>query len=839
MSRTGSFGRQPRAAPSLSATIVALAREEEAQRDQNIINAWQKGGEFEGKKVTDELILGYWRDRLKGISKDDPLYDTYRNAILQYEYAIAESKMTARYAMIANPSSGDDMRMVSFYLGWAKKIPKDSELYRVLQRDAGQYLRRAKANAAANAARIKEELYQKQQNETLRRTRASDYLNDVILRMAQGPAPGLGLEPVVGTRGSGSQISNMLLDDPGMLERIIRSITPGYEGPTWIEGTPANPAVLYHDYVTNRDVTGVDVYEHLAKIDPDFITKSNGRIDFGYIEETHRDALAAKREAMRRARRTGHVTDAANLRKSAEEQTTRYFVLASVPTLSKYATQYEEHIETLKDASPEEEIREMDDWSAFLRTLANDPSIRDNYNLRDRLLGEAERAAGTPTVAEDLFGASSGDVSTGTNAVAAKGYDRDMQDVADVAAGKKEWAVGVEKNGIFYPDATGTKIRAVDAGVASSRGVHSAVGVSVPGYTGLVYVQAAKVTGVATNPLTGELVPSGDATLGWVYNVPDVNGEWGKLYDIGTYGNDPIYTFDPPGSDNPNVKHIPADDGGVMIDFGAMVAPYVTGQVSVTVGKHEDLGIDVTSDSNGKITVSLLPQAALAIANAPRIAAGFDVMTDFFSPVLAVEAQRPGALQGSVFDDKLRKTLDAEAHLKAGYRYDPKTGEFLLPDTADAPVVEQRYLAFLRQINSFSELLPGFREKDSTLLGQPQWFPRDETRKGLFSDMVVGTAFDALKYAFKAGTNQLAPPPLPGRTPTPSIKTPLLPIPAQAGSPTIIVPPVQPSTAPTLAQTLQTTNPLPANIWSQLNTNPVSTSKKSPFTVGTPDRRII
>ena len=118
MARTGRFGRSPRQANSLTSTLVAIAREYQNQRAQNIMDAWQKGGTFEGKKATDEVVLAFWRDKAAGVSKDDPLYDTYHNAQTQLDYTIHESKMTAQYAQ----HKVSDGAMVSFYLNWASAV---------------------------------------------------------------------------------------------------------------------------------------------------------------------------------------------------------------------------------------------------------------------------------------------------------------------------------------------------------------------------------------------------------------------------------------------------------------------------------------------------------------------------------------------------------------------------------------------------------------------------------------------------------------------------------------------------------------------------------------------
>ena len=72
MARGGNFGRVPRAAPSLTNLLVSIAREMQSARDKNIMDAWKGGGLFEGKEVTDEMVLDHWKKRMDGVSPDDP-----------------------------------------------------------------------------------------------------------------------------------------------------------------------------------------------------------------------------------------------------------------------------------------------------------------------------------------------------------------------------------------------------------------------------------------------------------------------------------------------------------------------------------------------------------------------------------------------------------------------------------------------------------------------------------------------------------------------------------------------------------------------------------------------
>src|SRR5690242_19216565 len=91
-SRRGSFGLQPRVVPNVTSQIVALAREYVAKRDSLIMDAWRNGGTFEGKKVTDDQVLAYWKEREKGLDQGDPDYEQAKDNIMQLQYGIAQSK---------------------------------------------------------------------------------------------------------------------------------------------------------------------------------------------------------------------------------------------------------------------------------------------------------------------------------------------------------------------------------------------------------------------------------------------------------------------------------------------------------------------------------------------------------------------------------------------------------------------------------------------------------------------------------------------------------------------------------------------------------------------------
>jgi len=153
MARRGRFGRLPRATPSMTNTILAIAREMQAAQDRNIMDAWKNGGIFEGKPATDETVLAYWRARMADLDPQDPQYDTYKNTVLQLEYGIEQSKQDLLYTQ----GKLSDSQYAQFFINWSRKVPRDSEFWRVLQKDAAQLMERARASGAAAGKRRKTE----------------------------------------------------------------------------------------------------------------------------------------------------------------------------------------------------------------------------------------------------------------------------------------------------------------------------------------------------------------------------------------------------------------------------------------------------------------------------------------------------------------------------------------------------------------------------------------------------------------------------------------------------------------------------------------------------------
>jgi len=118
-----------------------MAREYQNMRDQNIVNAWNEGGKFEGQAVTDDMLIAHLKERRANVSPDDPLYDQYDQRVTEYTWAVKNSKQELLYA----EGKVGDAAMSRFYKQAAGALPKDSEAWRNMMKLAAQYADRAAA----------------------------------------------------------------------------------------------------------------------------------------------------------------------------------------------------------------------------------------------------------------------------------------------------------------------------------------------------------------------------------------------------------------------------------------------------------------------------------------------------------------------------------------------------------------------------------------------------------------------------------------------------------------------------------------------------------------------
>lgn len=702
MARTGRFGRLPRSQPSLTATLIAIAREMQAQRDENIMNAWQKGGMFGGQKVTDDRILAYWRERLDGISKDDPLYDTYRNAIQQYQYAISESKMTAKYAMIARPSAADDRAMAQFYLNWAKKVPKDSEFYRVLQRDAGQFLRSAASKRAAAQRDNSERAYRTRLAAIEKKhERAGQLALTVVTMLAQRGVGGrdavLGEQPLghFSEIAGRTNIADLQLPAVDEMMSHLASVNMtefvGRPGPfgSGEKRTVGNPSVLYHDEAGNP-VTGADIIAMLKGADPTF----DGTLDIASVQRMIAEQKQGLQQRIDLARKTGHITDMHSLETQLARVNEYGNEIAAWPVLEVYQEYKMELDRVMLDSTllPAAKVAAIDRIRTNIGNLADDPRIAADDHLRSQLRGEAEGAAGTLTVSEDMEGLRNG-FQTGMDP--ANNEVMNINAIRDLLAEQIELtrnpAAGyVMTQGDYVPDGKGGQRfqpspggQAVGAALLTDvynlPGAGPAVTVMVPngdggGATPMVMVPAPVFATARKADGTNINITNQNPVATFIkFNV---NGQQVTVYGLTDQATGQVrWTNDPPW-DATRVKS-QEGPGGITLDLTAVVPTQdTTGPTGGDLGNgFLIIGKDPLRQTPGEVVMN--PAAAALGTQPERQAAGFDPNTDSFSPTLIALRSTPDGtqlLKQYAGDPTFAKIIDDDARRSAGMTYDLATG---------------------------------------------------------------------------------------------------------------------------------------------------------------------
>lgn len=122
-----------------------------AQVDRNFVDAWNNGGEVDGKKVNDTALIAHFKKRRDELPKTDPVWDEWDNRITQYTFSIEESKMRVKW----DNEKVTQAQMAAFYRGWEKKATPNSEFQRTLASNAGKWAADARAKGRAGASRRK------------------------------------------------------------------------------------------------------------------------------------------------------------------------------------------------------------------------------------------------------------------------------------------------------------------------------------------------------------------------------------------------------------------------------------------------------------------------------------------------------------------------------------------------------------------------------------------------------------------------------------------------------------------------------------------------------------
>jgi hypothetical protein len=674
----------------------------QARRDQNITDAWEKGGLFEGRKVTDDAILSYWRGRTKVVAKDDPLYDTYTQAVNHLDYRIHESKMTATYALIKEPSAGDDTNMANFYLNWSKKIPKDSEFYRELQRDAGQYIHAAAYKSKVNADKLKKERYDKEQGSIDANYNAPGvFWTNAIRNMAQtgnrdrmqGAVLGAD-DPRADMTDAGQGAADLAsINDPSGLLNIIDGINSrnrtGATGHGGITGKGAgSQTVLYVDPLTNKPVTGADLVAMASKAIPGF----DGVLDLKDIHTMldKRDQGLARQADL--ARKNGYATDAARYDQARETNLTMIKATNAWPVEKQYQAIWDADAKVQNDptSTADDKIASRDKALAKTGLLADDPRIKDDPALQTRFKTEAAGQNSGPTIGEDLSGTSN----KGSSAVIDKrnsDYEGWKADSDALKAGTGVMTTGArDAQGVFHAQPGGPELGVADANTLD--GAH----------TVLVQTRGGKFVPVSLVPVdvhveardsTGKAIPftSSNAIPGVkAFASPDGT----MVYQVGTdKDGKPTYSQSLPGFDSEghsltaNGGSISQGSGGIVISFVAdttvgatnsdaqhlrQAATGVTpgGQATATPGITAKVTVD---DATGATKTTYAFDAATWYANVDdgrAVNGGINRYTDYTDINTALYSGTP---EGDATLRNMRQSsawaayVDNEARTQSGY----------------------------------------------------------------------------------------------------------------------------------------------------------------------------
>lgn len=511
MARVGRFGRLPRSQPSLTNTIIAIAQQMQGQRDQNIMDAWRSGGNFQGQPVTDDSVMAYWNKRLAGISPKDPAYDSLKNNILQLEFAIADSKsdLAYRQGKITAQERGQ------FLLDWSKKVPQNSELWRTLQKNAAQFMQQQKAAGVAAARKSAEDDRARADGDTIKNYEA---VADGVLAVLNEAAVRTGLiagdNP--GKTGSPPTVADIGLDTAkgGIMQM------------------PAILAALSGDKV---------LMDWIRNLDPSF----GGTLTQAYLEKIMASKVKGLEIRRDRAQQAGDMNGTNGVTALLKE-TTKYTEWGRLIGAWDVGQSYEQARKNWlavwddKNAGPQQKIAA---WEAYAKELRRLASTTDPQTAA-ALLAEADLDTSVDSLYEnfqrysDPTSASKGDIA-GTKAK----LDTLSTEYTAQAGGTGVATWGTRaSDGSFVPDPNGKTIGIDTTGTAINKGdlvlVPQGDGSVLPVYAiGKTVTTTAFTTGPDGQPvqLSSVFIKDGQATdasgfvIGKVYDIP-VGGSTVRIY---------------------------------------------------------------------------------------------------------------------------------------------------------------------------------------------------------------------------------------------------------------------------------------------------------------------
>ena len=489
----------------------------QSQRDQNIVDAWRNGGTFNGQPVTDQAMLDYWNARLAKMSPKDPGYDSAKNTVFQFQYAIEQSKNELDYAQgkITAQQRGQ------FFLDWAAKVPKDSELYRTLQKNAAQFLQATKAQGTASASASQAKARDAADQATIDQYEAAgNFLIETITRVAQMRGD---INPPDSKGNGGGTIDDL-------------SVTGTHGGPLDI------PAILQ---IINNSPAVIAYLKTLDPNAPDVVTQA-------YLEQATQSRIQGIQIRIDRAKQAGDMNGTNGVTEAARQ-------VGAYDTVQTYEAARKAWLAASGDstASPDVRLKAWFAYSTTLSNLANDPST--DPITAQALLDEAsiltvdqqgnlvfnDQAAQSKTIHENFTRQSSlvvgqtKDKPNGDNAGTLAGLQTAVSEATAVMNGGSVLAYGTTVGGTFTPSPTGTEVRPVPAGQATAGGLELVVIPQSDGSTISVYAKGRPVVTTAKDKATNEFMQVQDAS-GKIVDSTTV--PIATAYDI-TYGGRTIRVY--------------------------------------------------------------------------------------------------------------------------------------------------------------------------------------------------------------------------------------------------------------------------------------------------------
>ena len=648
------------------------------------MDAWKNGGLFEGEKATDEKVLAHWKERLANVSKDDPLYDSYNNAYMQYDYSIHESKATLANAQ----GKMSDGQLASFYSNWAKKVPKDSEFYRVLMRDAAQWMRAAKQRGSVNTERAKEEAYKTWQTNAHAKGEAGmEFLLNGLRSMANTGSAALHTVGLFNQ--GGSDFADFDPSDPEQMMEMLSRITaktPGQylPGGERIE-TTYNPSkeVIFHD-ASGKAWTGEGFIGELQRLNPAF----KGDLTTTYVNSVIVGANESLDARIAKAVATGHQTDANELRKSKAYVQSVGTQFKSWPVETDYMHALETYNKVMADPSstPQDKANAYATKANQLTAFIKDPRIAENDAMRASMQAELDGNPNAVSVG-DSYNQMDGNKPFDPNKPSTIALQVRDQTIANAMIEGLALPIGhpdklyntqgnYDSNGLFTPSPAGMSYGAttMTAIINSSPNPPKSMQVPNPGGAGFmdVWVTGRDVSLSAVGANGKSITPRDSNPVAAMYSV-NIGGQMVNTYEYTNADGNKYLSKDVPWDESR--VHATVTPGGVELTLDPSAIP------ALDAKNLKDTGWTVTGKkiptpssplgNAGELVMD--PQVVLRNTLPDRVHAGPDPFTDFGtqSLTMATLMQTPeGRLQLTKLKDNpaFITAIDNAAHVSAGYR---------------------------------------------------------------------------------------------------------------------------------------------------------------------------